>query len=201
MSTNRSPVGRQPNSVYWRRRLAVLGGLVVIIVIIILIAARPGSGKPTAGNTNTNTPTNHTTVAKAPACNPADVQVIAVTDAASYAAGVDPMLSLKITNTGPAACSFKDGSDVQDYEITSGTDKIWSSKDCQTGAEPLTTVLKPSKSVSSTPFAWKRTRSNPSDCTATNAPQVVAGGASYHLTVIVNGVHSSAANSPQFVLR
>jgi hypothetical protein len=200
MSTIRNPVGPQPRNVYWRRRLAVLGGLVVIIVVIILIVARPGSGKPVGLNTH-KPPTSHTSTVAAPACKAADVQVIAVTDAVSYAAGVDPMLSLKITNTGPAACTFKDGSDVQDYEITSGTDKIWSSKDCQTGAVSHTSTLEPSKSVSSTPFAWKRIRSNASDCTATNAPQVVAGGASYHLSVIVNGIHSSTTNSPQFVLR
>ena len=201
MSTNRSPVGRQPQSVYWRRRLAVLGGLVVIIVVVILIVARPGSGTPTP--TNSHTPTTGTNAAKAPACNPSNVQVIGVTDAASYAAGVDPMISLKITNTGPSACTFKDGSDVQVYEITSGTDMIWSSKDCQDASKNVANVstLQPSKSVSTTPFAWGRTRSNAADCSATNPPQVVAGGASYHLTVTVNGVKSSAANSPQFVLR
>lgn len=198
MSTIRNPVGPQPSKVYWRRRLAVLIGLVVIIVIIILIVARPGSGKPVAINTHTPAPT---TAATAPACKKSNVQVIAVTDANSYAAGVNPMLSLTITNIGPAACSFKDGSDVQKYVITSGTDTIWSSTDCQTNAVAHTSVLQPSKSVSSTPFAWNRTRSNASDCTATNAPQVTAGGASYHLTVSVDGVSSSAANSPQFVLR
>jgi hypothetical protein len=113
------------------------------------------------------------------------------------------MISLKITNTGASACTFKDGSDVQNYEITSGTDKIWSSKDCQDASKNVsnTSTLQPGKSVSSTPFAWPRTRSNAADCSATNPPQVVAGGASYHLTAIVNGVSSSASNSPQFVLR
>lgn len=200
MSTNRNPAGRQPNSVYVRRRLAVLGVLVVIIVIVILILARPGSGKPTAVNTHTPS-AGHSSVATAPACKAANVQVVAVTDANSYAAGVDPKLSLTITNTGPSACSFKDGSDVQNYEITSGTDDIWSSKDCQTGAVAHTSILEPSKSVSSTPFPWNRTRSNAADCTATNPPQVVAGGASYHLTVVVNGISSTPANSPQFILR
>ncbi|HEX4444442.1 MAG TPA: hypothetical protein VHZ81_12780 [Galbitalea sp.] len=201
MSTNRSPVGRQSQSVYWRRRLAVVGGLVVIIVVVILIVARPGSGTPTP--TNSHTPAGSSTTARAPACDASNVQVIGVTDAVSYAAGVDPMISLKITNTGPSACTFKDGSDVQVYEITSGTDKIWSSTDCQDASKNVANVstLQPAKSVSTTPFAWGRTRSNSADCSATNPPQVVAGGASYHLTVTVNGVKSSAANSPQFILR
>lgn len=198
MSTIRNPVGPQPSKVYWRRRLAVLIGLVVIIVIVILIVARPGSGKPSGITTHTPAPT---TASSVPACKPSNIQVIAVTDANSYAAGVDPMLSLTITNTGASACSFKDGSDVQKYVITSGTDTIWSSTDCQTGAVSHTSVLEPSKSISSTPFAWNRTRSDKSDCTATNAPEVTAGGASYHLTVSVDGIVSSAANSPQFVLR
>ena len=198
MSTIRNPVGPQSSRVYWRRRLAVLVGLVVIILIIVLIILRPGSGKPTAANTHTPLPT---TAASAPACKPSNIQVIAVTDANSYAAGVNPMLSLSITNIGPSACSFKDGSDVQKYVITSGTDTIWSSTDCQTGAVSHISVLEPSKSITSTPFAWNRTRSDKSDCTATNAPEVTAGGASYHLTVSVDGIVSSAANSPQFVLR
>jgi hypothetical protein len=199
MSTIRNPVGPQPKNVYWRRRLLVLLGVVAVIVIIILIAARPGSGKPAASGTHTP----HTPVATvtAPACKPADVTVVAVTDALSYAAGVDPQLSLTITNTGKSACSFKDGSDQQTYVITSGTEKIWSSKDCQTGAVSATTVLQPNVPVKSTPFAWDRTRSNPAACSATNAPQVIAGGASYHLTVTVDGVTSSKADSPQFVLR
>lgn len=200
MSTFRTPVGPQPSKVYWRRRLAVLVGVLVVILIIVLIVVRPGSGKPAAVPSNTAT-NGHTVAATAPPCKASDVQVVAVTDARSYAPGVLPQLSLTITNNGPAACSFKDGSDVQDYEITSGTDKIWSSKDCQSKPEAHVSILQPSKSVSSAPFAWNRTRSNPSACTATNAPQVIAGGASYHLAVAVNGIHSSTANSPQFLLK
>jgi hypothetical protein len=199
MSTIRTPVGPQPKNIYWRRRLLVLLGVVAVIVIIILIVVRPGGGKPVATPTNTNT--THAPVAPASACAPSDVKVTGVTDALSYAAGVDPQLSLTITNTGSAACSFKDGSDQQVYVITSGTEKIWSSKDCQTGAVSATTTLKPGVAVKSTPFAWTRTRSNPAACSATNAPQVIAGGASYHLTVTVNGVTSAKADSPQFILK
>jgi hypothetical protein len=197
MSTIRNPVGPQPGNVYWRRRLLVLLGIVAVIVIIILIVVRPGGGKPVAHNTTTP----HTAVAAAAPCKPSDVKVVGVTDALSYAAGVNPMLSLSITNTGSTACSFKDGSDQQAYVITSGTEKIWSSKDCQTGAVSATTTLQPGVAVKSTPFAWTRSRSNPAACSATNPPQVTAGGASYHLTVTVNGVSSAKADSPQFLLK
>ena len=198
MSTIRNPVGPQPRNVYWRRRLLVLLGVLAVIVIIILIVARPGGSKTPVG-IKTNTP--HTPVAAVVACKPSDVKVVGVADALSYAAGVNPMLSLTITNTGSTPCSFKDGSDVQVYVITSGTEKIWSSKDCQTGGQPATTTLQPGVAVKSTPFAWTRTRSNPAACSATNAPQVIAGGASYHLTVTVNGVASAKTDSPQFILK
>jgi len=197
MSTIRTPVGPQPSKVYWRRRLVVLIGVLAVILIIVLIVVRPGGAKPTPANTHTP----HTAAANAPACVASDIKIVAVTDSLSYAPGVDPKLSLTITNTGAAACSFKDGSDKQDYEITSGTEKIWSSKDCQTSAVAATTVLQPNMPVKSTPFPWDRTRSNPAACSATNAPQVIAGGASYHLTVSVNGISSSKADSPQFVLK
>jgi hypothetical protein len=197
MSTIRNPVGPQPRNVYWRRRLLVLLGMVAVIVVVILIIVRPGGGTPSAIKTNTT----HTPAAAVTPCKTGDVMVAGVTDALSYAAGVDPQLSLTITNTSPTACSFKDGSDQQVYVITSGTEKIWSSKDCQTGAVSATTTLQPGVAVKSTPFAWNRTRSNAAACSATSAPQVIAGGASYHLTVTVNGVTSAKADSPQFVLK
>ncbi len=199
MSTIRNPVGPQSSRVYWRRRLAVLIGLLVVILIIVLIVARPGSGKPSG--LPSNTPSSSASIPPAAACDPKNVEVDAVTDQLSYAAGVDPQFSLTITNTGTTPCSFSDGSNVQEYVITSGTERIWSSKDCQTGAVAATTSLQPGKAVHSTPFPWDRTRSNPSACSATNAAQVIAGGASYHLAVTVNGITSAKDKSPQFILK
>src|SRR5476649_642316 len=143
MSTIRNPVGPQPRNVYWRRRLLVLLGALAVIVIIILIVVRPGGGKPTPLNTKSP----HTPVAAAAVCKASDVKVVGVTDALSYAAGVDPQLSLTITNTGSTACSFKAGSDQQAYVITSGTEKIWSSKDCFPGTSSAPTILKPGVTV------------------------------------------------------
>jgi hypothetical protein len=196
MSTFRTPVGPQPGNVYWRRRLLVLLGVLVVILIVILIIIRPS---PAPKPTGTKTPNPGTTTSAPATCTAATLDVEAMTDAQSYAAGVDPKLSLTITNTGAADCTFKVGSDVQDYEITSGTEKIWSSKDCQTSPVPVTATLKPGVPVQSTPFSWDRTRSDPAKCSAKNKPKVVAGGASYHLQVVVNGVKS--AKSRQFLLR
>jgi hypothetical protein len=199
MSTFRNPVGPQPSTVYWRRRLVVGLGLLAVVVIIVLIVAGRGSGKP-ASVIHSPSPTPSSSAAAGGAlttCKAADITVEAVTDKASYAAGEQPMLSMTITNKGTKACTLSAGSDVQVYQITSGKDQIWSSKDCQT--DPVTQVaqLEPGVATSSTPFAWDRTRSSTTTCTGTR-PAVAGGGASYHLSVSVGDITSAATK--QFLL-
>jgi hypothetical protein len=199
MSTFRNPVGPQPSTVYWRRRLLVVLGLVVVIVVIVLIIARPGSGTPT-GSVHTPSAKPSETASSTgtlTTCKSSDITVEAVTDKASYQAGETPMLSMTITNNGTKACSLSAGSDVQVYVITSGSDPIWTSKDCQTNPVTQVAELAPGVPTASTPFAWDRTRSSPTTCDGTR-PAVAAGGASYHLTVSVGDITS--AKTKQFLL-
>ena len=196
MSTFRTPVGPQPSKVYWRRRLLVILGIVAVIIIVVLILVKPGSGKPAAQHTPKPTTTAPVVVKD---CKTADVTVEAQTDAISYAAGVEPKLSLVITNTGAVACNMKVGTDVQEYTITSGTETIWSSKDCQESPVAAVKTLEPGTPVQSTPFAWDRSRSDPSTCKDKNRPKVIAKGASYHLSVTVDG--DASAKSKQFILK
>ena len=207
MSTIRNPVGPQPPSVYWRRRLLLALGLVAVVIVIILIVVRPGAGKPVGAPTSSpattagaspSFPSTPGAGGNATACDPSVVTLVPVSDAASYAAGVQPQLSMTITNSGASACSFDVGTDAQVYVITSGADQIWSSKDCQTGATANVQVLQPGKAMSTTPFAWDRTRSSTSTC-STNRPEVTAGGASYHLAVQVGTAKS--ADTKQFLLK
>jgi hypothetical protein len=204
MSTIKNPVGPQPPSVYWRRRLLLLLLIVVVIVVVILIIVRPGSGSPTGNPSGSNTASHGpsspaTSGSPSAACDPSVITLTPITDADSYASGVQPMLSMSITNSGASACTFDVGTDAQVYLITSGSDQIWSSKDCQTAPAATKQILQPGKAVSTTPFAWDRTRSSTTTCTATRPP-VVAGGASYHLTVQV-GVAKSTGSGKQFVLQ
>ena len=207
MSTFKNPVGPQPNSVYWRRRLIVGLGALVVIIVIWMIVARPFSGEP-AGTTN---PTESSTApadtstdpaATAPpvadgACNPATISVLPVTDAATYGSDANPLISLSVTNTAAEPCTMNVGTDVQEYIITSGDEQIWSSKDCQSEPAAGTTELQPGVAVTTAPFAWNRTRSDAASCDA-DREQIAAGGASYHLNVILDGVAS--ADSKQFIL-
>jgi hypothetical protein len=213
MSTFRNPVGPQSSSVYWRRRLIVGLGALVVILVIVLIVVRPGAGgsetDPSSASetspTATDEPAEGTDEAATEtppavaegACDPANISVVAKTDATTYAEGVSPMLSLSVTNSGDAACLMNVGSDVQEYRITSGEEQIWSSKDCQTDPVALQQELQPGVPVDSTPFAWDRTRSDAAACDAERT-QVTGAGASYHLSVTIDGVES--ADTKQFVL-
>ncbi|WP_374009531.1 hypothetical protein [Leifsonia sp. LS-T14] len=208
MSTFKNPVGPQPSSVYWRRRLIVLVGLIAVVVVIVLIVARPGASngepapKAAAGATNTPAATSiPTSSAKADGqpCKPADVKVEAVTDKDTYASGELPQLSVALTNTGSAACTIDAGTAQQVFTITSGSEVYWKSTDCQSDKVDAEVLLQPGKTISSqAPITWDRTRSDPSTCQA-DRPQVPAAGASYHLETSVAGIKS--AQTKQIILQ
>ena len=206
MSTVRNPVGPLSPEVYWRRRIVVGVGVLAVLIIILLIIVRPGSGEPL----NQPTPDPQSTETAEPgsgdepaadgaasACTPSQVVVSPVTDAEVYPAGQQPLLSLTLLNTGTTACTLQAGSDVQSYVITSGSDRIWASTDCQEPGVPAEVTLQPGEPLPSTPFAWSRTRSSADDCTAERDP-VVAGGATYRLSVSVDEFES--ADDRPFIL-
>ncbi|MCU1413156.1 MAG: hypothetical protein JWN80_496 [Microbacteriaceae bacterium] len=200
MSTFRNPVGPQAPQVYWRRRLLVGLGVVAVLVVIILIIVRPGSGgTPTAQNTTTPpaSASASTNASSGTPCVDANLTLVAVTDKASYAAADKPQISMKLTNNGPA-CTVNFGSTKQVLTITSGSETIWTSTDCQTGAVDAPVVIKTGESKTTPAIAWDRTRSSKSTCSATSATQVTAGGASYHLGVALGDLKSK--DTVQFLL-
>ena len=188
MSTFRNPVGPQPPKVYWRRRLIVGLGALAVVVIVILIVVGPGAAKPVA---HTSSPTASVSASPGPSataaaraagatCVPTKLTLVAVTDKTVYAAGEQPQISMTITNTGSADCTMNLGSTQQELIITSGSEQIWDSKDCQTAPVDTTATLKPNVAVTTPPIPWDRTRSSKTTCDKTRPP-VRAGGASYHL--------------------
>lgn len=193
MSTLRSPVGPQPPSVYWRRRIFALLGLAAVVVVIVLIVSSLSSGAPSGDKTPApgGTPTSDgtpapdfTSAAGGDPCDPAQVRLVAVTDSNRYDSGEKPMISMEITNAGAQPCTFDVGTGAQEYIITSGTDRIWSSKDCQTGETSTPQVLEPGVELTTEPFAWDRTRSSTDTCNGSR-PAAVAGkdGPTYRLEV------------------
>jgi hypothetical protein len=204
MSTNEGH-GREPRSVYVRRRLWVLAGFVAVVAIIGLVIWKPGSTsgaevqeKPVAASTGSASSTPTPTPGEPRECTTGEVTVEALTDKSSYAAGELPQLFLRITNTSESACSINVGTAVQVFTIKSGSDVYWTSTDCQVEPADAFVELAAEQSVESTaPIAWDRTRSTPSTCEG-ERPAVPAGGASYHLSTTVDGIESET--SKQFIL-
>jgi hypothetical protein len=212
MSTSRSPVGPLPAKVYRRRRLVVGLGLLAVLVAIVLIVVRPGQGaatppsdppatlpaaepaEPDADDADEEPPADSD--ATAAACSAGTVQVEAVMDKDNYGQDELPQLSLTLTNVGSSPCLLEAGTDVQEYRITSGSDLIWSSKDCQQDSQPFQTVLEPGKPMSTPPFQWSRERSDPSTCDG-EWTAAVGGGATYVLQVFVGDLES---DTNRFVL-
>jgi hypothetical protein len=201
MSTFRNPVGPQPSRVYWRRRLVVGLGLLAVVVIIVLIVARPGSGEPEAKKASASpTPTVEAVAPQKEGdpCAPASIKLEPITDKTSYAAGENPMISMKITNTSSVACTINAGSTLQELRITSGNELFWSSKDCQKEPVDAPVILQPNTPQATTPIPWDRTRSSAATCDK-ERNKVTAGGASYHLRVFLGELKSSS--TAQFILR
>lgn len=213
-----APPPRRPSArVYRRRRAVALLGLLIVVVGIILLIWRPGSAAdtPTSAPTPTDTPLptiypsaatpGPTATAQAApatpagpvACTAADIAVTAVTDASTYAAGATPQLSLSLSNTSSADCTINAGTSQQVFTITSGSDTIWRSTDCQTESSDLEILLTAGQTVNGSSIPWDRTRSSPDTC-AGGREAVTAGGAAYNLTVSVAGFDS--ASSTQFLL-
>ncbi len=202
MSTFRSPVGPQSPRVYWRRRLLLGLGVIAVIVIIILIVSRPGPIAPgtKAGSASSSSASPAPTVApqaNGAACLPANVTVTAVTDKDTYGVDEKPLVSMKITNIGKKSCSINVGSSQQELIITSGSEKIWDSKDCQSAPVDLPYTLLPATPAPTQTTAWDRTRSSTTTCAASRLP-VSAAGASYHLQVKLGTLVSK--KTAQFIL-
>ncbi len=181
------PIGPLPRAVYWRRRAIILG-LIVLLVggVWTLFSAFTATPTPT--------PSTAATPGAVAPCDPADITLSAITDQDAYAEGEFPQFSMNITNTGDATCTLEVGSDKQRYTVTSGSDSIWDSTVCQTGAEPFVQELTAGQTVTPTAVEWGRARSDNCD----SGTPAVGGGASYQLTVYVGEIKSAEAK--QFML-
>jgi len=197
MSQVRRPL---PASVYWRRRIVVLGGLLAIVAIIVLIVVRPGFGSGASAPTPAPVEVEETLVI--PPCLPAQLQLSAMTDKLRYDAGEAPQLWLMVKNTSSTQCVLQVGTDVQRYVITSGPqsspDQIWASDDCQKIRTPYEITLRPGQEMGTEAIPWDRTRSTPQTCDSPSRPLMPGGGASYHLRVYLGEL--SSAETRQFLL-
>lgn len=197
MNTLRDPVGPESKGVYVRRRLLVLGGLLAIIVFVALVIWKPGSSGGAASAPDVKVPDEIVAADKAQnpnqkvgeiqPCPAGQIAVTPLVDRESYAEGELPMLSLRVENTGADACEAQLGTSGMSFMITSGSDQVWRSTDCQVSPDTRAVILEPKKPLETEPIQWDRTRSSPETCDVPRDP-VVAEGATYHLQVEAAGV-------------
>ena len=181
----RPGVSRRPSPAVYRRRRLV-AGLLALLVLTGLVFAVIGvvraltPDEPTAAATvpaPTLTPPGTAPaaappVAPSPAATesaaaqqgslcPADKIVVgASTDAQVYPAGASPVLTLTVTNTGDTACEINVGTTQMEFVVASGSDRIFSSMDCQDGAQDYIKKVEPGASETAN-FPWDRNRSAP----------------------------------------
>lgn len=168
---------------YRRRRLVVFIGLLVVLGlltagVVAIASSFAGKNEPAAQPSNSPQPQDSTPApgasgtaspsAKAtPVCDLNLVTVAASTDAGSYAAGKNPVLGLKVTNGGATPCQVNVGTSQMDFQVTSGADRIFSSRDCQASSEDLVKTILPGKSETAN-FVWQRNRTT-EGCSVVNA--------------------------------
>lgn len=207
---------RHSAAVYRRRRLVLLIGLILVAAVIgvsvWLLVTRPWADAaagpaPTSSATPSGTPSSAPTPgteSPAPepspsgeatpaivACAAKDIEVAAVTDSDTYAAGVTPQLSISLTNKGATDCTIDVGSTTQVFTVSSGSDVWWRSTDCQENPSSMIATLAAGTTVTSKdPVIWDRTRSSVETCAAENRQRAPGGGSSYHVEVSIGGFTS-----------
>lgn len=126
-----------------------------------------------------STPVVSEVPAEPDACNPKDIELTASTAAESFALSADEaIMEMGIENTSGIECTFNVGTSQQEFLITSGDDRIFSSKDCQVDGEDLQMTLKPKKKELAR-FGWALKRSAPKCAEVASTPQQ----GTYKLTV------------------
>lgn len=149
------PVGSRPPSVYWRRRLSVLGAVVVVLVLVVLtvrtVTGGGGSAPATPGASNTLpltsapvTPQRSTTSSAPPArpstsrgtsaalavCALSALKVVAVVGKPTYTAGAMPVVGMQVTNTGSRSCVRNLADSEIELRVYNGASRVWGSHDC-----------------------------------------------------------------------
>ncbi|SLK02860.1 hypothetical protein [Arthrobacter sp. P2b] len=172
-----SSVRKASPAVYRRRRLFAGGALLMVIALVVSGFALAGvfsgseqasstdpAGSPAASESPTATPEPSASAPSAtptpsptPTCNQNLVTVSASTDKAAYGPEENPLLTLKVTNGGTMPCQVNIGTSQMEFLVTSGPDRIFSSRDCQATSEDLVKTIAPGASETAN-FPWSRNR-------------------------------------------
>ena len=180
---------RRPSPAVYRRRRLVAGVLAVLVLVGLILAVTsvvralspddpsvpatvPGPTQGPAGSVPAGTPAAAAPAQATPSATPGEaspagsacpadkVSVSASTDAVVYPAGSTPLLTMTVTNTSDTACEINVGTTQMEFIVASGSDRIFSSMDCQDGAQDYVKKVEPGASETAN-FPWERNRSAP----------------------------------------
>ena len=153
------PIGSLPTTVYWRRRLLIVGA-VLLAGLTVYVIFLSGGDKPTpsghdlsgasggGASTKSSARSRPPTPTVAPVtCVPSVLRIQGVTPASHYRVGQQPTLEIQVTNTGAAPC-ITDLSDGQiELLVYNGESRVWGSHDCKVKPGSNQVALMPAKTV------------------------------------------------------
>jgi hypothetical protein len=92
-------------------------------------------------------------------CAPAALQLTLASADVSYAAATNPVLTATVTNVGDVPCTVDAGDASREVVVSSGDDRVWSSKDCATEETASRQLLLKAGGADAVPIEWTRVRS------------------------------------------
>ena len=191
----RQPVGALPPEIYWRRRLAVLGGLALLVIVVwVLVTSPAGTTTPSAsasGPAASATPDpSAAPAAQAIPCTADDLTITTTANPRDFGAGSLPVFDVQLENVGSAPCSVDTAAAGTELLITSGSDRIWSSADCP-DESPINarSFLLDAGAQEAFQVTWSRQRSVESCTTVTAEPRP----GTYRAALTIQGIESDVA--------
>ncbi|MFL4478262.1 hypothetical protein ACIPUB_08260 [Paeniglutamicibacter sp. ORCA_105] len=161
--------------VYRRRRLAVLITTLVLVGLLawagvgiasLLRPAAPAESTADPAATAPGAASSQPSGAPSPepsepnGCLEDEVVVSASTVQTTHGPADDPVLVMTIKNAGTADCMVNVGTSQQEFSVTSGADRIFSTSDCVEDPTDTEITIKPGASETAR-FTWTRVRSAP----------------------------------------
>ena len=191
MSALLDPVRPEPTSTYWRRRLLVLVGLIAVIVILVTgvkaltnLASEGAEGQEPKPGASEQPADN--TPPPSQLCEAGVIEVAAGVDSRNFPAGQKPTFTMSITTTGAVDCLVENVQSTFAVEVVSGSDRIWSSRDCPAADGPNQSFLIAAGGTQNVEVPWERVRSD--ETCRTDWPALLAG--TYKVQVIYGEISS-----------
>jgi hypothetical protein len=149
MSSLLNPVGPEPASTYWRRRIVVILGILVVLFLLWMLIKPSGSAEPAAATspsplqtlaTTSPTPSTTTSSTAAP-CDDTNIEVTVTSEQSAFSLGTPATFVMKIANNGATPCSRDVGPAANTFTVTSGGFDVWSSDACSPSTDSQTETI------------------------------------------------------------